>query len=102
MEVVFIRRRLLPFGNGYTPTRALELPTLAPGARTPAARPLTSLLRHGRLIPVVVQQLLDEVHVRQQHATAAIALQAQFLQRVTERTEIAAVWVVGVGGAVGS
>jgi len=40
---------------------------------------------HRGLIPVVVQKLLDEVHVGQQHAAAAVALQPQLLQRVTEQ-----------------
>ena len=38
---------------------------------------------HRGLVPVVVQKLLDEVHVGQQHAAAAVALQAQLLQRIT-------------------
>lgn len=59
-------------------------------SRSCGRRPSGSLRSDGRhaagvssLHAVVVEELLDQVDVRQQHATAAVALQAEGVQRVT-------------------
>eukprot|EP00303_Exanthemachrysis_gayraliae_P002083 CAMPEP_0205998764 /NCGR_PEP_ID=MMETSP1464-20131121/427_1 /ASSEMBLY_ACC=CAM_ASM_001124 /TAXON_ID=119497 /ORGANISM="Exanthemachrysis gayraliae, Strain RCC1523" /LENGTH=163 /DNA_ID=CAMNT_0053371919 /DNA_START=178 /DNA_END=668 /DNA_ORIENTATION=+ len=73
-----------PVATHVAPTRPSGPPVLSAGHRAHSTHG-SPLVAHVLLVHVVVEELLDEVHVREEHPAAAVALEVELVQRVPFR-----------------